>query len=159
MCSLVHVLCLQTRKSKQLDPVKLSKKAAGWASVAQAYVGAMNKTLKTPVSKRGSAFDEMMTRLNPPKAVVDIMRKSDYIDGTLVVWRRKQEVFSPTEGKPGHLTCACCGTSHSFGRLDRVLIHLMSKNHHAKCREQDEALSKARSKEVLDEHCKASTSE
>ena len=115
--SLVHVLCLQEAdKSPTADPVKLRKRIGGWVTVVQEFVMAMNKVLRSPVSKRCAAFDDMMTSLNPSKEVVKIMRKSDYLDGTLVVWRRKHNIFSPTEGKPVRLTCACCDTSHSFAR-------------------------------------------
>jgi hypothetical protein len=43
-------------------------------------------------------------------------------------------------------------------RLDRVLIHMMNKKHHAKCKALDQAVSQARSQDVMHDQCKSSAS-
>ena len=149
---------LYSQANAAVDPVKMAKKLAGWVLVAQQYTQAMNKVLSTHVSKRKSAFEQMLTSLTPAKAVLEHMDMSDYLDGTLVVWRNKQNVFGVSKTDPQSLTCSCCGTSHRFSRLDRVLFHLMSKKHHAKCKEQLDSAVQARSQNLLDEHCKSVSS-
>ena len=141
-----------------MDPVKMAKKLAGWAIIAQQYAQAMNKVLATDVLGRNSAFERMLTNLKPPKVVLEKMNMGDYLDGTLVVWRNKQNIFSLSKDDPQSMTCFCCGTSHRFSRLDRVLTHLMSKKHHAKCKEQLESADQERSQNLLNEHCKADAS-
>ena len=145
-------------QTTDVDPVKTGRRVAGWVQIAQTYVEAMNKVLKTNVSERCSAFSAMLESLRPSKVVLDHVKMSDYLDGTLVVWRGTQNVFSPNKKDPQSLMCTCCGTSHKFARIDRVLIHLMSKKHHVKCKEQCEALTQARSQNLLNEHCQAASS-
>ena len=141
-----------------MDPIKLAKRLAGWVINTQKYAQAMNTVLQTGVGERNAAFHKMMKCLNPAKTVADHMNVSDYLDGTLVVWRKKQNIFSPAKNDPEALTCDCCRTSHRFSRLDRVLIHLMSKHHHAKAKEQFEAETQARSQQILSDHCKSASS-
>lgn len=148
----------QSAETAVLDPLKVVKRVSGWVKAAQLYVVEMNKVLRSPVNKRSSAFEKMISILAPPKTVLEIMKLSDYLDGTYQIWARKDDVFMRTEKKLGHLTCTCCDTTHHFGRLDRTLMHIMSKNHHAKVKKQAQAVSQARSQNILNEHCKSSAS-
>ena len=155
------LLCSQANAhtgAGNVDPIKLAKRLAGWVVTAQKYAQAMNMVLTTAVHERSFAFEKMMTSLKPPKTVAGHMNLSDYLDGTLVVWRKKENIFSPTKDEQHCLTCVCCGTSHRFSRIDRVLMHLMSKKHHAKCKEQLEAAAKTRSQNLLNDHCKVAAS-
>ena len=118
-------MCLLYSQVNAVDPVKTIKRLAGWVEVAQQYVQAMNIVLQTEVSGRNSAFEKMLTSLRPPKTVLEHMNMSDYLDGSLVVWENKQNVFSHTKDDPQSLTCFCCDTSHRFLRVDRMLIHFV----------------------------------
>ena len=127
-------------------------------STTQQYANVMDKVLTTAIDSRSAKFREMLKTINPPKTVAEVIKLSDYLDGTLVPWRRKQNIFTLTKDKADCLTCTCCGTVNRFGRLDRVLLHLMSKKHHQKCKEKDDTVAKERSKELLNDHCKAAAS-
>ena len=66
------------------EHLRLHKRLSGWVSIAQQYANTMNKVLTTSIDSRSAKFQEMMKTINPPKTVAEVIKLSDYLDGTLI---------------------------------------------------------------------------
>lgn len=149
---------LQSPEARE-DPVKASLRCAKWAVRADHLVNSISKVLRKPVSERKAVLKKMLIDTEFPQTVKDQLKMSRFLTGRLVVWPHKQRMMIPTKDKPGFLTCTVCESDYKFSKAERMLLHLVSKEHYKKCHQKLYATEQEqRQALMMVNHCEAATS-
>ena len=118
----------------------------------------INKVLRAPVNERKKAWIAMMANSNVPRILAGKLPIERFLDGRLTLWTEKQKIMTPTEGKPGFLTCSACESDHKWDKSVRMLFHLIGDTHLRKCQERLDAAEREKRQALLQDHCAATTS-
>ena len=119
--------------------------------VVQMWLRAVNEVLLTARRKRPAAIHAMVEKLKPPKFVK--INHNSFLNGDLVIWDDKENVLEPVPGKVS-LRCTVCEEAYKWSGVERVIKHMLSKNHHKCCKQKLKAKETARAKTLLNEQIK-----
>ena len=118
----------------------------------------INKVLRTPFCERKKAWASMMQSMKLPRLLEDKLPIRRFLDGQLILWTEKQKIMTPTEGKPGFLTCAACQSDHRWSKADKMFFHLVADTHQRKCQDRLDAAEKEKRQALFEDLCVATTS-
>ena len=97
------------------------------------YVHAINQVLDSKIGSRSEAISKYFDPLMPPKHLVTHLQTAKFIDGTFVPCRLKN-VAIPSTTSEGEITCCVCKQDLKTRKIEKVLSHFFSVQHHKKCK-------------------------